>query len=279
VRADPVATETDANLAALFDALRARGFEVAFKFTVIPRDDSWSGAIEPGDVGAWFAAYRTHLVRLAALAQAHGVTTLHIANEMQSMAQPRYAAQWSAVVDAVRAVFSGRLGWNAVLNARGFPFGEPFTIPVADRLDEIGLSLYEPLTASTRPTVDELVRAWRGNRNGHDLVSMVRAVHTATGKPVVFSEITYRSVDGNNIDPADWMAKPGDVVDAQEQADCYEAFMRVWTAEGADWMRGVLWWQWLIEPTPQRSVSHDQTPQNLPAEAVVTRWFTGGGAR
>jgi hypothetical protein len=272
---DPVATETDANLAALFDALRARGFSVAFKFTVIPKDDSWSGAIEPADVAAWFAAYRSHLVRLAALAQAHGVTTLYIANEMQSMAQPRFVNQWSALVDSVRAVFSGRLGWNAVLNARGFPDGEAFTIPVASRLDEIGLSIYEPLTASTRPSVDELVRAWRSNRNGHDLVAMVRAVHTSTGKPVVFSEITYRSVDGNNMDPSDWMSKPGDIVDAQEQADCYEAFMRVWTAERADWMHGVLWWQWLIEPSPERAVSHDQTPQNLPAEAVVTGWFTG----
>ena len=107
-------------------------------------------------------------------------------------------------------------------------------------------------------------------------MAMVKSLHQRTGKPIVFSEITYRSVDGNNRDPGDWQAKPTDVQDPQEQADCYEAFMRVWTSEAQPWMLGVLWWQWMIEPVnTDRNVYHDQTPQNLPAQQVITEWFTG----
>ena len=158
-------------------------------------------------------------------------------------------------------------------NAPGFPNGEAFTLPIVSRLDHIGLSAYEALTNKTDPSVDELVAAWYGNRLGHNLVEMVKTLHAMTGKPIVFSEISYRSIDGNNIAPYEWQPKPGDVFDPQEQADCYEAFMRVWTAENQSWMLGVFWWDWLLDPEFGRA--NNQHPQDLPAQAVVTRWFGG----
>ena len=273
VFADPAITETDDDLVVMFTALQSRGLRVAYKFTVIPQDGSWSGEIQPTNPAAWFASYQSHLVRLAALCQAHGVTLVYIANEMQSMAKPVYAAQWNAMIDAVRQVYSGQLSWNAVLNAPGFPNGEAFTLPIVSRLDHIGLSAYEALTNKTDPSVDELVAAWYGNRLGHNLVEMVKTLHAMTGKPIVFSEISYRSIDGNNIAPYEWQPKPGDVFDPQEQADCYEAFMRVWTAENQSWMLGVFWWDWLLDPEFGRA--NNQHPQDLPAQAVVTRWFGG----
>ena len=78
VYADPNITETDANLATLFDALKARGFTVAYKFTLLPSDGSWSGHVHPANTAAWFASYKSNLVRLAALSQAHGVTLLYV---------------------------------------------------------------------------------------------------------------------------------------------------------------------------------------------------------
>ena len=275
IYASQSATETDEHLAQLFDLLRSKGFRVAYKFTVIPEDGSWSGAINPSNPALWFASYRDHLTRLASLAEKHGVTLFYIANELQSMANAAYRAQWDNTVDSVRDVYTGDLAWNAVLNARGAPDGEAFSIPVVSRLDHIGLSLYEPLTRKRNPSVEELVQAWRGINGHYDLVSIVKDLHRRTQKPVVFSEISYRGVDGNNIDPADWQAKETDVIDAQEQADCYEAFMRVWTAENESWMLGVIWWQWTIEPILDRYTSHDQTPQNHPAQQVVTEWFGG----
>lgn len=249
---DPSDTETDANLARLFDALRARGLTVAYKFTAIPRDGSWSGAIAPANVDAWFASYGGHVIRLAALAAQHGVRYFYLANEMQSMANPIYAAHWHNLIDEVQRVFGGKLSWNAVLNARGFPDGEAFILPVASRLDHIGLSMYEPLTSLRNPSVAQLMQAWQGNREGNDLISIVTSLHQVTGRPIVFSELCYRFVDGYNINPADWAAKPSDVLDPQEQADCYEAFMRTWVAEAKPWMLGVFWWQWAIDRLTHR---------------------------
>jgi hypothetical protein len=271
VFSDRAITETDDDLVVLFSALQARGLRVAYKFTLIPRDGTWSGAIQPSAPSAWFASYQAHLVRLAALCQAHGVTLLYVANEMQSMAKPVYATQWNAVIDAVRHVYAGQLSWNAVL---GKNLGsEAFSLPIVSRLDHIGLSAYEPLTDKLNPTVGELAAAWYGNRLGINLVEMVKTLHAMTGKPIVFSELSYRSVDGNNIAPYNWEARPGDVFDPQEQADCYEAFMRVWATENQSWMLGVLWWDWLVDPEFGRA--NNQHPQDLPAQAVVTRWFGG----
>jgi len=274
VFADPNITETDANLATVFDALKARGFTVAYKFTLLPSDGSWSGEVRPTDASAWFASYKAHLVRLAALSQAHGVTILYIANEMQSMASSSYAMQWNDVLDGVRAVYSGKLSWNAVMNTNGTPNGEAFNIPVLSRLDHIGLSFYQPLTNKANPTVAEVVQSWYGNNQGNNLVAAVKALHNATDKPIVFSELSYRSVAGNNINPSAWQATPTDVFSSQEQANCYDGFMQVWKNERQAWMLGVLWWQWRIESNPPRWWSVDQSPQNLEAQTVMTRWFT-----
>ena len=130
------------------------------------------------------------------------------------------------------------------------------------------------MTNKKDPTVEEIVQAWYGNRDGHDLFQMVKNTHEIVGIPIVFSEISYRYVDGNNIDPAQWQSMPGDVLDLQEQADLYEAFFRVWSISGSDWMKGVLWWLWEVEPNPPENPSNQQSPQNKPAEEIATGWFT-----
>lgn len=272
---DPNRTETLEDLGTLFDALHARGMVVGYKFTVIPEDGTWSGAVQPSDIAAWFASYKAHLVELGALLQARGVEVFFLGNEMQSMVGAEFAAYWDDIINAVKSVYTGKLAWNGVLNARAGTDGEAFKLSFADRLDFIGLSLYERLTAKTNPTVQEIVDAWRHNRDGKDLVALVRTLFERTGKPIVFSEITYRNVDGNNIDPSIWFTRPSDVLDPHEQADLYEAFMRVWTLEAPPWMRGVIWWQWGIEPEPDRFTMHDQTPQNLPSETLISEWFRG----
>ena len=190
------------------------------------------------------------------------------------MASSSYAAQWNDVLDGVRAVYFGKLSWNAVMNTNGTPNGEAFDIPVLPRLDHIGLSFYQPLTNKSGPSVAEVAQAWYYNNRGANLVAAVKALHAATNMPIVFSELSYRSVAGNNINPEAWQATSNDVFDPQEQANCYDGFMQVWRYEHQPWMLGVLWWQWTIEANPPRAKSVDQSPQRLAAQAVMTRWFT-----
>ena len=73
------------------------------------------------------------------------------------------------------------------------------------------------------------------------MVAAYRNFQNAHGKPLIFTEIGYRSADGTNRAPWDWQASMGS--DPGEQADCYQAAYEVWSGETA-WMRGLFWWSW-----------------------------------
>lgn len=66
-------------------------------------------------------------------------------------------------------------------------------------------------------------------------------------------------------------------VDAQEQADAYEAlFSTFWER---DWFAGLFLWEWDADISAAADLSGDDdyTRQTKPAQAVMTRWFGGGG--
>jgi len=89
-------------------------------------------------------------------------------------------------------------------------------------------------------------------------------------KPIIFTEIGYRSGDGNNMEPADWMAMLNP--DLQEQFDSYSAaFRALWNKP---WFYGFYWWIWESNPDAGGPNDTDFTPQNKPVESLVKRWYS-----
>jgi hypothetical protein len=180
------------------------------------------------------------------------------------MTGAQYAAEWDAVIDTVKARYGGLLTYAA--NAASA--GDEFTrVTFWDRLDLVGLDVYTPLTNTDAPSRDALVAAWRRNARGEDMVSTYRNAAQARGKPVIFTEIGYRSMDGTNKAPWDWQASAG--ADAAEQADCYEAMFTVWSGE-TSWMKGAFWWSWAV-PQPKADDTGYE-PWTKPAEGVLEKW-------
>jgi hypothetical protein len=114
--------------------------------------------------------------------------------------------------------------------------------------------------------VGDLVRGWSRNRNGEDMVAAFRNWQRSHGKPVIFTELGYRSADGTNRAPWDF-ERPA-AYDAGEQADCYEAAFRVWSQQ--PWMRGIFWWSWPVPPPGPADT--DYSPRDKPAEPILTSW-------
>jgi hypothetical protein len=259
---DPRTPEDEAVLQAIRE-LRGAGLEVMLKPHVDVLDGTWRGAIRPSDEAAWFASYTEFVVRYARLAQASGAELYCVGTELATLSDARNAGRWEGVIAAVRAAYGGPLTYaaNAVSG------GDEFTsVSFWQRLDVAGLDSYTPLTDSTSPSVDELVRGWSRNRNGENMVAAFRNWQGSLGKPVIFTELGYRSADGTNRAPYDVEAIAA--YDPGEQADCYEAAFRVWSRES--WMRGILWWDWPVPVPGARDT--DYNPRNKPAEAVLRSW-------
>jgi hypothetical protein len=274
-----------ADIGKVVEYLRNAGISVAIKPDLLPSDGTWSGRIHPTNAGIFFQNYKQIMLGYAALAKDKGVDTLYLSNEMKSMVvDPRYTGYWTDIIQSIRKVFPGKISLNSTIDdGNGLSGSEVMNIPFADRLDFIGVSLYIPLTNKGDPTVEDLVKAWYRNRDGVDIIESLKNINKRYGKPVMISEIAYRSIRGANTRPSDMNGKG--VVDFQEQANLFEALMRVLTKERGDWLMGVSIWAWFTDLDPSAELpakgytilfgEQGSTIQNKPAEKLLTDWFLG----
>jgi hypothetical protein len=274
VIADPAKTESDASLLASFQAAHADGLSVVFKAAISPLNGIPTYKMAPTGVGTFFASYKAEIVHLATIAQAGGVETFAIGNEMSSLSSAQYRPYWTDLISAVRQVYHGELTYAAATD-------ESSRVSFWDQLDTIGVNTYPPLTNSNNPTVQDLVNAWNevptnpyyaASFEHKSPVDFLHALSEQYGKPVLMTEMGYRSIDGTAIQPGSWTING--IPDPNAQADAYKAFFQVWSAQGGNWMKGVELWQWDLN---NKYNSTGYSVMGKPAEAVVSQYFHGNG--
>lgn len=225
-------------------------------------DGTWRGQIAMKDEESWrrwFASYRRFILHYARLAERSGIAALCVGTELHgTVARER---DWRKLIAAVRDAYGGKLTYAANWNL------EFEQVPFWDALDFIGIQGYFPLTDRERPTVDDLKRGWT------PWVEAIEKVQRRVGKPVIFTEIGYKSTVDGAIRPWEWPQRDmASRVDLRTQANGYRAFFEVFW--GRDWLAGVYFWKWY----PARDGSgvgreFGFTPQGKPAEKILTSWY------
>jgi hypothetical protein len=262
---DPQKTPDDSAVSYAIQQLHDRGVKVMLKPHVDGADGSWRGQFNPSDAGAWFNSYSTFMLHYAALAQSLGVEGLILGTEYTLLSGAADQAYWHNLIGAIRDVFMGILTYAA--NAT-YSDDEFTRVSFWDKLDLIGLDAYFPLTGAPNPSLTDLVAAWSRNANGNNLIETIHNIALAYNKPIIFTEVGYKSVSGSNTQP--WNAALAGGYDPEEQANCYEAFFEVWP-QFSSWMQGVFWWDWPV--APPSSTDTDYTPRGKPAEEVLKKWY------
>ncbi len=254
-------TPTDEDVTHAIRMAKSLGLRVLLKPHVDLSADPthWRGQIgtnfSEAQWGQWFASYQNFLLHYAQMAAAENVERFCVGTEL--VATRSRASQWRAVIAAVRGVFSGEL----VYAANHEP--HPSDISWWDAVDLIGIDAYYPLSTKDDPTTAELAAAWGA------VVPQLASLAATWQKPIVFTEIGYRSVNGANKHPWDW--EIGGPWDLEEQKQCYEAaFQAVWNQP---WFAGMYWWSWDTELLQGGPCDAGYTPANKPAENVVRQWY------
>jgi hypothetical protein len=262
---NPNSTPSDAAVIAAIQEFHNKGLKVMLKPHVDGADGSWRGTFQPSDVDAWFQSYTAFIEHFATLAQDNNVEMLCMGTEFVDLTVAANRDRWLAVIVAIRAIYTGPLTYAANATYGGDEFT---SVSFWDQVDVIGLDAYFPLTDRNDPTLGQLVAAWSSNRNGENIVADVLNFAGAhPGKPVIFTEIGYRSASGTNTRPYDWsFSAPADNL---EQQNCYEALYEVWSPESSV-MKGDFWWAWSV-PAPA-SGDTDYTPRQKPAQTVLQGW-------
>ncbi len=245
---DAERSPSDDDMRSAVERLHARGVKVMLKPHVDALDGSWRGTFRPRNADEWFGNYGRMLAHYAELAESWGVEGLAIGTEFVQMTEASFRRRWAELASDVRSRFGGWLTYAANAAHKGDEFSK---IPFWDEMDLIGLDAYFPV-----------------NEGWQMYVSQIRRLAEQFDRPVVFTEIGYRSIRSAAAEPWNYLSK-GEA-DASAQAACYRSFFEHWTPH-ANWMQGAFWWNW---PARQMDPSNnDYTPRDKPAGAVLAQAF------
>ncbi len=233
--------------------------------TVMLKPQIWlGGGSWPGDIAmksdqdweAFFKYYKHWMLHYAILAELYGIDLLCLGTEMVKTTAAR-EQDWRSLIRSVRKIYHGKLTYAA-------NWGEEFeNFQLWGELDFIGLNCYYPLSPKDNPSDRELERAFEG------ILKKIKKISEANGKPVIFSEIGFASVEAPWKQPhEDW----GDLKhNAEHQKRCYEIVFKC--LENQAWCQGILWWKFPSDMESKRRRNTNFSPYGKPAEAVVKEWF------
>ena len=207
----------------------------------------------------WFASYRGFIEYYAGLATAQGVEQFCVGAELRETTHRD--ADWREVVAGVRSLYAGPLTYAS-------NHSDVLGVTWWDALDLIGVEAYYRLSATPNPKIRDLKATWTPIANRLDSLS------ARWRKPILFTEIGYRSINGTAMSPAE--SKVEARIDLQEQADCYQAAFE--TFYWRPWFAGIYWWSW--SPNPEEGGPEDSgySPHDKPAEEVLRKWFGGSSS-
>ena len=262
-------SESEAGIRALAAEADSLGLKLAIKPHLWVRDGAFVGDVamrSEADWTAWETDYSAFMLFNARLAASVGADVLVIGTELGKAVRAR-PAFFRRLIRDVRGLYLGRLTYAANW------YDDAEHVAFWPDLDFIGVQAYYPLSEAANPSAEALQQGWQA-----PLERLERLART-TGRPVVFTEMGYRSHPGAAARPWQWPERGADEpVDTALQARLYRAFFEeVWPRP---WFGGVVVWKLYADTTrmARRSAS-DFTPQGKPAEAVLRRYFLGSEVR
>ncbi len=263
-------SESDTGIRELTEQAHNLGMKIILKPHIWIGGGGWRGDLDyedEADWETWEADYRTYLMHYARLAQNVQADMLVIGTELLHSSSKR-PAFWRSLIEEIRTTYTGELSYAANW------YQEYEAVSFWDVLDYVGVQGYFPLTDAPNPQVDAIKAAWSPH------MEALETVHQATGKPILFTEIGYRSVAYAAAEPWRWASRDETdtmTPDFDLQARLYQAFFeQMWNEP---WMAGMIVWKW--HPAQSRRMARraiDFTPQSKPAENVIGQWFNHNGS-
>ncbi len=202
------ATPSDGDLRRAITSAKGLKFKVFLRIGLIV-EGGWSGEIAPSNVVDWFRSYSSYLRHYASLSEELKVDCLIIGTELSSLDK---RDEWRDIIGEIRKIYSGKLSYSANFNSEATSFW--------DLLDFIGVDAYYPINGT-----------W-----GILHESRIAPLLTIYGKPIVFTEIGYRSAKGAGLRPWDWKTR------MERDEDEQDILWRLFLREEAVRISGFFYW-------------------------------------
>lgn len=203
------------------------------------------------------ASYDKFMLSYAQLAQEAGVSIMCIGTELEKFVEHR-PDYWKMLINEIRAVYKGKLTYAA-------NWDEYKRTPFWTDLDYIGIDAYFPLSDEKTPTVQQLKQGWQPWK------LRIASLSKETGRPVLFTEFGYRSMDYTAKKP--WLVDRNEEgVNMDGQVNAKKAIFEEFWKE--DWFSGGYVWKWFINHREVGGGNDNRfTPQNKPAQKVISSYY------
>ena len=247
------------------------GFRVMLKPHVWVRRQSsqhWRGTIGMATEEAWqqwWSHYESFVLHYARIAAEEGVEIYCVGVELSRTARER-PADWRRLIARVREAYPGPLTYAANW------WEEYDRVEFWDALDYIGINAFFPLVEQSDPGLEQPNPTLEQLRAGAARIAdEIEELHRLTGRPVVLTEIGYKSVRGASLRPWEWTRRPEPDLSMEEQARCYQAVLEAFWPR--PWFHGMYWWKWHSDLRRGGEAQGGFTPLGKPAEQILSEWY------
>lgn len=214
------------------------------------------------DWDIWFESYRINMLHYAKMAQETGVELFCVGTELKTSIA-KQPEKWKQLISEIKSMYKGKLTYAANWD------GDYDAITFWDQMDYIGIQAYFPLTQSKNPDLETIKKGWDHH------IALLEGLSKTHQKPVLFTEVGYKSEASSTIKPWEWDNGLG--VLYREKSDrtqvlAYEAlFQKLWNQ---DWFAGIYIWQWNTQTKRENVMKNlDFSPRFKPAENIIAKWF------
>lgn len=242
-----------ANLAQAIGVAKSLGMSVWVKPELevggpgAPGSTNWA-ALAPTDPKAWFQSYTAALKSMGATAQAAGADHFIITNELRSMTNGPYVAEWTQLLQEVRTVFKGAIGFNAgAFWSYGRQEYEGIPAGVVNQLDFMGLSAYPRFAtdASATESLAQVQAGWSKDYTGRNVLGEIQSWQAKyPTKPLYFTELGSPETTGGY----NGLQKGGAHGNYQDMANYMLGSLSV-LQTSAPQVKGAFVYEWSMSPT------------------------------
>jgi len=247
----PYDENQDHILAFLIQRIHKSGKKVSLMPQLLVTDKEYEANLKPQNKALWFASYSEALLHFAQLAETNKVELFSIGNEFTSMfLDGANDTEWNEIIDSVEEIYHGKLTVKLNCWYKQTQFDNLLKLSWFQKLDYLGVAAYFDLTDKMDPTEEDLKKAWFNSRQGINFVKELATLFESYQKPIIFSEIGYRNVDGCNIEPWNADSKvprfPSGLgtgkKDDEEAILCAKVLFETFKAQ--NWWKGTFWFCW-----------------------------------
>ena len=255
--------ETKKGAKQYIEVLHKNGIEVLLKPQIWIWRGEFTGTLKMESEEDWKTletSYEKFIITYAELAAESKVKVFCIGTELELFVKnrPKY---WSGLIGKIRKIYKGELTYAA-------NWDEYSRTPFWSEVDYIGIDAYFPLSEEQNPSTEQLKKGWKKWKTN------MKTLSEEKGKPVLFTEFGYRSMDYTAKKP--WLVDRNETaVNLNAQVNATQAIFEEFWKE--DWFAGGYVWKWFIKHEKAGGENDNRfTPQNKPAEQTLKEWYQKG---